>query len=135
MTRYLLDAGIAGAYADNRRSVMERAREAAAQGGRVGICTPVLGELWAGVEMSTSRERNLRSLRSALASWTVWPYTHEAAEEFGRLRAVLRRAGRSMQQIDIMIAAIAFSLGNCTVVTTDSDLSAVPGLPVENWAA
>lgn len=65
----------------------------------------------------------------------MWPYTHEAAEEFGRLRAVLRRAGRSMQQFDIMIAAIAFSIGNCTVVTTDSDLSAVPGLAVENWAA
>jgi tRNA(fMet)-specific endonuclease VapC len=40
-----------------------------------------------------------------------------------------------MQQIDIMIAAIAISLGNCTVVTADTDLSAVPGLPVENWAA
>lgn len=40
-----------------------------------------------------------------------------------------------MQQIDIQIAAIALTLGNCTVVTTDSDLSAVPGLPVENWTA
>jgi len=40
-----------------------------------------------------------------------------------------------MQVIDMMIAAIALSLGNCTVVTTDSDLSAVPGLSVENWEA
>jgi len=40
-----------------------------------------------------------------------------------------------MQPIDIMIAAVALTLGNCTVVTTDSDLSAVPGLAVENWAA
>jgi tRNA(fMet)-specific endonuclease VapC len=135
MTRFLLDTGVAGAYADNRRSVIDRAKEAAARGDRVGICTPVLGELWAGVQLSATRERNLRSLRIALASWTVWPYTHEAAEEFGRLRAVLRRAGRSMQQIDIMIAAIASSLGNCTVVTSDSDLSAVPGLAVESWAA
>jgi tRNA(fMet)-specific endonuclease VapC len=38
-----------------------------------------------------------------------------------------------MQQIDIMIAAIAQSLGNCTIVTDDTDLSAVPGLRVENW--
>ncbi|HET6573156.1 MAG TPA: hypothetical protein VFG68_06110 [Fimbriiglobus sp.] len=54
MTRYLLDTGIAGAYADNRRPVIERAREATARGDRVGTCTPVLGELWAGVEMSAS---------------------------------------------------------------------------------
>jgi tRNA(fMet)-specific endonuclease VapC len=34
-----------------------------------------------------------------------------------------------------MIAAVARSLGNCTVVSHDSDLSAVPGLSVENSAA
>jgi len=36
---------------------------------------------------------------------------------------------------DIQIAAIALSLGNCTVVTTDSDLSVVQGLSVESWAS
>jgi tRNA(fMet)-specific endonuclease VapC len=40
-----------------------------------------------------------------------------------------------MQKIDIQIAAIALTLGNCTVVTTDSDLTTVPGLCTENWAA
>jgi tRNA(fMet)-specific endonuclease VapC len=39
-----------------------------------------------------------------------------------------------MQQIDIMVAAIALSLGNCTVVSKDTDLAAIPGLTVENWA-
>ena len=39
-----------------------------------------------------------------------------------------------MQVIDMMIAATARSLTDCTVVMTDSDLSAVPGLKVENWA-
>jgi hypothetical protein len=31
------------------------------------------------------------------------------------------------------IAAIALSLGRCTVVTIDTDFAAVPGLSVENW--
>ena len=70
----------------------------------------------------------------ALSRLVVWPYTNEAAEQFGRVFAELRRIGRPMRQIDIMVAAIAFSLGNCTVVSKDSDLSAVPGLRVENWA-
>jgi tRNA(fMet)-specific endonuclease VapC len=47
---------------------------------------------------------------------------------------VLQQAGRATQQVDIQIAAIALTLGNCTIVTSDSDLSAVPGLSVENWA-
>jgi predicted nucleic acid-binding protein len=33
------------------------------------------------------------------------------------------------------IAAIALNLGNCTVVTTDADLSAVPGLAIERWTS
>jgi tRNA(fMet)-specific endonuclease VapC len=35
--------------------------------------------------------------------------------------------------IDMMIAAVALALGNCTVVSADSDFLAVSGLPVENW--
>ena len=46
----------------------------------------------------------------------------------------LRRAGRAMSVVDMQVAAIAFALGNCTVVTKDGDLSAVSGLRVENWA-
>ena len=53
----------------------------------------------------------------------------------GRIAAELRRVGRPIGQNDMMIAAIALTLGNCTVVTTDGDLSAVPGLTVENWAS
>jgi tRNA(fMet)-specific endonuclease VapC len=40
-----------------------------------------------------------------------------------------------MQQIDVMVAAIAQVIGNCTVVSSDSDIAAIPGLKVENWAA
>ena len=50
------------------------------------------------------------------------------------LAADLRRRGRPMQTVDVMVAAVAVSVGNCTGVTTDSDLSAVSGLSVENRA-
>jgi tRNA(fMet)-specific endonuclease VapC len=39
-----------------------------------------------------------------------------------------------MQVVDVQIAAIALSLGNCIVVSKDSDLAAVPGLIVEDWS-
>jgi tRNA(fMet)-specific endonuclease VapC len=38
-----------------------------------------------------------------------------------------------MQQVDVMIAAIAVALGNCTVITVDQDLAAIPGLVVDTW--
>lgn len=37
--------------------------------------------------------------------------------------------------IDMQIGAIARTLPNCVVVSKDSDLSAIPGLTVENWAS
>ncbi len=96
---------------------------------------PVLAELAYGVERSVSRDRNMQRLMKALASWKVWPFDNKAAFQYGRIAAELRRIGRPMQQIDIQIAAVAFALGNCTVVSGDSDLRAIPGLTVVDWTS
>jgi len=95
---------------------------------------PLLAELLYGIELSASRDRNMQSLQKALPTWKIWPFEEAAAFEYGRIAAALRRFGRRMQVVDIMIAAIALSLGNCTVVSADSDLAALPGLAIENWA-
>ena len=133
MTRYLLDSGPAQQFINNHAAVRQNATMRKQSGAVIGICVPVLGELWSGVEGSASREANLKRLRHNLSQLVLWPYEKQAAAEFGRIFNVLKKAGRPIQQIDIQIAAIAMTLGNCTVVTTDSDLSAVPGLKVENW--
>jgi tRNA(fMet)-specific endonuclease VapC len=134
MKRYLLDTGIAGLYIDRKRGVFERARAEVAKGNRVGIGVPVLAELAYRAEGSPNRERNRQRLHLALASWKLWLVTEEVAFEYGRIAIELRRIGRMIGQNDIMIAAIARTIGNCIVVTMDSDLAAVPGLTVENWA-
>ena len=134
MRRYLLDAGIVSDLINRRCGVHEKAREMAVRGNRIGIPVPVLGELWAGVEYSSNAEPNRAKLRHGLRRMTLWPLTSEAAAEFGRIFAHLRRNGRPMQQIDVQVAAIARTLGNGTVVTKDSDFSAIPGLDVEDWS-
>lgn len=135
MRRYLLDTNAAGHYINRRHGIRERALAEVARGNRIGICVPVLGELWFGVEASVSRDRNLQRLMAAIADWTIWPYDTAAAKEYGRVAAELKRIGRLIQQIDMQIAAIALVLGNCTVVSSDGGIKAVAGLSVENWAA
>lgn len=134
MKRFLLDTGPAQQFVNDTRGIRQAADRERRRGCKIGICTPVLGELWSGVEGSDTRDDNLRRLRHGLSRLLLWPYEKKAAAEFGRLFTLLKRMGRPMQQIDIQIAAIAFALGNCTVVTADSDLSAIPGLSVENWS-
>jgi tRNA(fMet)-specific endonuclease VapC len=134
MRRFLFDTGIASDYMNRRNQVYDRARDEVRRGNVIGICVPVLAELFYGAENSASRDRTIQQIRLSIPSWRIWPFTNDAAEEYGRLAAELQRIGRPMQQIDIMIAAIAMTLGNTTVVSADSDLAAVPGLSVENWA-
>jgi tRNA(fMet)-specific endonuclease VapC len=132
---YLFDTGIAQDYQSHRGDIRAHAIAHRKRGDRIGICVPVLGELWSGVECSSSRERNVALLRHALSTLIIWPYTTAAAEEYGRIFAELRRLGRAIQQIDMQIGAIARTLPHCTVVSKDSDLRAIPGLTVENWAS
>ena len=133
--RYLLDTGIAQDYQAGRGGIRERAIGHRKSGHRIGICVPVLGELWSGVEYSSSRQRNVALLRQALATLRIWPFTSVAAEEYGRIFAELRRAGRIIQQVDMQIGAIARTLPHCVVVSKDADLSAISGITVENWAS
>ena len=131
----MLDTCAMGDLINRRKGVHERARAARLAGARVGTCIPVLGELFFGIEFSRTRDENQARLIRAVAGLTFWPYTRDAAEEYGRLAAQLRRVGRTMQQVDIQVAAIALTLSQCIVVSEDTDLFAVPGLTVENWAS
>ncbi len=134
MRRFILDTGIAGLYLDRKRGVFERATAEVAKGNRVGIAGPVLGELAYRAEGSPKREQNLLHLREALDVWKVWLADVAAEFEYGRVAFEMKTLGRPIGQNDLTIAAIALSLGDTTVVTTDADLSAVPDLSVENWA-
>ena len=133
MSRFLLDTGIASAYINRRGDIYQQARDRVVAGHRIGIALPVLAELWYGVEKSASRNKNAARLRRILPEFTIWPLTEEGAEEYGRIAAELKRLGRPIGKIDMLIAAIALSLGNTTVVSADLDLKVVSGLKVENW--
>lgn len=134
MTRYLLDTNAIADCVFRRRGVDARVRMARLAGFKIGTGIPVLAELLAGIEYSATRDANLDIVNRNIGLFRQWPFTTEAAREYGRVYALLRREGRTIQTVDLMIAAIALTIGNCTVVTSDTDLSVVPGLQVENWA-
>src|SRR5438876_415527 len=123
-----------GDFINHRRGFDDRVRAARQRGLTIGTCTPVVGELYYGLALSQTREKNLPRLVRGLGRVVCWSYDRDAAVEYGRLYAELRRLGRPMQQVDVQVAAIALVLGQCVVVSSDTDLAAVPGLTVENWA-
>jgi predicted nucleic acid-binding protein len=90
------------------------------------ICTPVLAELRFGIErLPASRRRDrLGALVDRLEADTyrgrILTVDVAAAAEFGRLAAKRERAGRRMQPMDALIAAVAKSNG-ATLATRDLD--------------
>src|SRR5262245_41093338 len=136
MSRYLLDTNAAADCIFRRRggSRARPRRPSCRSQDRNRDPRPRRTVLFAGIEYSATRDANMDILNRNISLFRQWPFTTQAAREYGRLYAQLRRAGRTIQTVDLMIAAIALTLGGCTVVTADSDLSAVSGLNVENWA-
>ena len=131
--RYLLDTGPTFDCMFRRRGVHDRVREARRRGAKIGIALPVLGEVIAGVEGSASRDATCEVVRREMNQFVLWPFNKAAALEFGRIFADLKRRGRIIQQVDIQIAAIARTLGSCTVISADGDFSEIAGLTVEDW--
>jgi tRNA(fMet)-specific endonuclease VapC len=133
MKRYLLDTNAAADFIDREPKVVDRVNRERLQGARIGICVPVLAELNYGVENSATRDKNMQRLITGISRLPVWPFDRKAAAEFGRIFADLRRRGKVIGIIDMMTAAIAKTLGNTTIVSTDSDFQAIPGIDVEDW--
>lgn len=50
MKRYLLDTGPAQDFINRRRGIDQQVAARLRLGHRIGICIPVLGELWSGIE-------------------------------------------------------------------------------------
>lgn len=132
MKRYLLDSNALSHYSAKRR-VYGRAMQARRTGSKLGTAIPVAAEYLAGILSSATWQANLPVAEDMFRKLRLWPFDLNAARTYARLYAELRRNGVAMQPIDLMIASIALTLPNCTLVTCDSDFSRVPGLKVENW--
>ena len=110
MTAYLLDTNHAGALMRDDPHIVSalRTRKEAT----FHLAMPSVGELWHMVYNSARVEANSRKLKNLLQALVVLPFDQAAARQFGRLRAELRRAGRSIPSIDLQIAAVAGDAGD-----------------------
>ena len=131
MTRYLLDTNHSSQLIHDERSPIWDRLDALSRK-QYALCWPSIAELWFMVFNSDRIERNRAHLSSLLPQFSIWRFEREEALEFGRIRTELRKLGRPIPAVDVMIAAIARA-NNLVVVSAYHHFSFVRGLKVENW--
>jgi predicted nucleic acid-binding protein len=106
-----------------------RPLDVAALPDELAVSVITMGELRAGVLSAAdadTRDRRLSTLTEAL-TLTALPIDEHVAQQWARLRVLLRDSGRRMSVNDSWIAATAMA-HDVALVTQDRDYLAVPGL-------
>jgi predicted nucleic acid-binding protein len=132
MSGFLLDTNHLSAAIEDNHPLLQRLKQTHGAGNRLGTCVPVLCELEAGIAAMNRPDEARQALRSVLRFVRVWPLKTTTAVNYGELFWELRRAGRVLSQVDMMVAAMALS-DRLTVLSSDQDFAAVGQLRCENW--
>lgn len=99
---------------------------------QLAISTITEAELLYGLAKRPNAKTLHIAVHELLLRVNVLPWTHEAAQRYGVLRATLEERGKSLSALDCLIAAHALSFG-ATLITRDKAFRQVPNLRVEDW--
>lgn len=100
---------------------------------QIRLCSIVKAELLVGAEKSDRRLKNLADLYTLFSQYDSLDFDDSAAEEYSKICADLERRGRSISNVDLMIAAIALVHGLIVVTHNTIDFDDIPGIQLEDW--
>jgi|SRR5579884_2239296 len=132
MSRYLLDTNHCSAAIRRVSPLRDCLLHLAGRGDRFATCASVLCELEAGIQQVADVLAARRRLRHVLQRVRVWPIDFPLTTVFGTIYLELRRAGRILSHVDMLLAALARDR-DAIILTTDRDFDALPDIRTENW--
>ena len=129
---YLLDTNVCVAFLNAKEPGLV-ARFARTKPDDVRLCSVVKAELCYGARHSARVEQNLDRLARFFELFESLPFDDAAAEQYGVVRAQLKRAGTPIGANDLMIASIALSADLRLATRNQDEFRRVAGLRVEVW--
>lgn len=130
-TLFMLDTNAVGAFMRGNSSNLDK-RIATATAERLVMSAVSYGETLYGLSNNPGARRLWAAAEHFLGLVKIVDWTAETGRRYGGLRAEMRRAGKSLQPLDMLIAAHALETG-ATLVSSDRAFRHVPGLTVEDW--
>jgi tRNA(fMet)-specific endonuclease VapC len=132
LAEYLFDTNTCIRILNGTSELVAR-RLAALDPSAVALCAVVKAELLYGARRSARAEANLRLLGRFFEPFVSLPFDDGCADECGRLRLEMERAGALIGANDLLIAATARAHGLVLVSHDRRAFGSVPGLKVEDW--
>jgi len=130
--RYLLDTNICIYIAKhNPDSVHERFAQHSANELIMSVIS--LGELRFGAEKSHAKEQALTVIEELTSLMNIEALTESTAEDYGQIRADLKKSGQIISNNDLWIAAQARSQNWVLITNNKKEFLRVDSLRVENW--
>lgn len=130
--KYLLDTNTCIRYI-NGRAPKIREHVLSVVDTDIAISTITMGEMYFGSTKSQYPQRSRAKQDAFFTRFIYLSFDVVAADEFGRIRTYLEKAGTPIGAYDMQIAAIAL-VHNLIVVTHNTgEFSRVPGLKLEDW--
>jgi tRNA(fMet)-specific endonuclease VapC len=128
--RYLLDTNIVSHLIRGHPAVSRRIVQTPISGLFISAITE--GELLFGVARRPEATRLREAVREFLLRVEVLLWNSSVAARYGQMRAELERRGRSLDALDLLIAAHA-AAENAVLVTADGAFAYAAGLQIEDW--
>jgi predicted nucleic acid-binding protein len=133
MIRYLLDTNIVSYFVKGVNAHLVKRMQHAFAAQDIAISAITRAEIRSGLEMMEELDKRRRRIDLLLNELPVLPWNTEAADQFGRINAHLRRNGTPIGDMDTLIAAHALAEKLTLVTHNTRHFEKVPGLKVEDW--
>ena len=130
MKGYLLDTSICVFLLRGKRSVEERLNEINAD--ECYITDAVVAELLFGAYYSDRVEDNLRQVEKFVAEMKVIPF-NETVHTFAKERTALWKAGKKIDDFDLLIGSAAKAKGLVVVTHNRKHFEHIEGISIEDW--
>lgn len=126
-TSFIVDVIRGSPPALNLREELEGGSEA------IRVPTPVLYELWEGIERSRYPPREIEAVEETLRSYPILDLKPDHAKRAGQISGALARRGLRMGDADILIAGMGVVEGETVLTRNAKDFERVPELTVRTY--
>lgn len=115
----------------------ERARDEIAmreaRGEVLWVPTPVLFELWEGIERADRPDHERRRVEEVLRGYTILDFDGGHAARAGTLSGALARRGEMIDPVDAQVAGAALAEGHAVLTRNTRHYQRVAGLDVQSY--